>query len=307
MGHNAAMVAARPDLSTVGFIGLGVMGLPMARNVLGAGYELVVHTRTAARARSLEEAGAAVAASPAAVAEAVDIVITMLPDTPDVEQVAEGDDGLFAGASAGLVWIDMSSISPTTSTALAPRAAAHGVAMIDAPVSGGETGAEAGTLSIMVGGDEATFERCVPLLRTMGSSVVRVGGPGAGQVAKACNQIVVGCTLAGVAEALVLAAKAGVDAGKVREVLLGGFAQSRILDVHGERMLSGNFAPGFRASLHRKDLVNALAAGRAYGSSLLLSSLVAELLGAQVAAGDGDLDHSALVKVYEALAGARLA
>ena len=301
------MDAAPSDLSTIGFIGLGVMGLPMAHNVLGAGYELVVHTRTPAGARSLEAAGAVVASSPAEVAKVVDVVITMLPDTPDVEQVAEGEDGIFAGASAGLVWVDMSSISPAGSKDLADRAATHGVAMLDAPVSGGETGAAAGTLSIMVGGDEATFDRCVPLLRSMGASVVRVGGPGAGQLAKACNQIVVGCTLAGVAEALVLAAKAGADVGKVREVLLGGFAQSRILDVHGERMLEGNFAPGFRASLHHKDLVNALDAGRTYGSSVVLSSLVAELLAAQVAAGDGDLDHSAVVKVYETRADTRLA
>lgn len=299
------MHADRPALSTIGFVGLGVMGLPMARNLLAAGYELVVHTRTEARAQPLVEAGATAVSSPAEVAKAVDVVVTMLPDTPDVESVAEGEDGLFAGAADGLAWIDMSSISPAASKELAARAAARGIAMLDAPVSGGETGAVAGTVAIMVGGDEAAFERCLPLLRSMGGSVVRVGGPGAGQLTKACNQIVVGCTLAGVAEALVLAAKAGVDAAKVREVLLGGFAQSRILDVHGERMLDGNFTPGFRASLHRKDLVNALDAGRTYGSSLVLSSLVAELLGAQVAAGDGDLDHSAVVKVYEAMADAR--
>lgn len=297
-------VARSPDMTTIGFVGLGVMGRPMAHNLLAAGYPLVVHSRTMERAAPLIRAGAAAAGSPAAVAKAAEVVITMLPDTPDVEQVAEGSDGLFAGASEGLVWIDMSSISSAASTELAARAAARGIAMLDAPVSGGETGAVAGTLSIMVGGDEVTFERCLPVLRVMGGSVVRVGGPGAGQLAKACNQIVVGCTLAGVAEALVLAGKAGVDAAKVREVLLGGFAQSRILDVHGERMLTGDFAPGFRASLHRKDLVNALDAGRTYGSSLMLSSLVTELLNAQIAAGDGDLDHSALVKVYEALADA---
>lgn len=287
----------------VGFIGLGVMGLPMAKNLLAAGYPLVVNTRSKHRADELLEAGAEWASSPADVAREAATVITMLPDSPDVRHVVEGPDGLLAGASGGLTWVDMSSIAPDVARQLAARAKESGVDALDAPVSGGEAGAVNATLSIMVGGPQPVFDRCTPIFEALGKSIVRVGEAGAGQLAKVCNQIVVGCNIAAVAEALVLAAKAGVDPDAVRQVLLGGLAQSRVLEVHGERMLRRTFDPGFRAVLHRKDLVNAMDAGRSAGSSLLLASTVAELFSAQAANGDGDLDHSAVVKVYEALAG----
>lgn len=292
---------------TIGFIGLGVMGLPMATNLLAAGYPLVVNSRTEGRAQSLIADGARWAATPAEVARQSAVVITMLPDSPDVRLVVEGEDGILAGAHQGLAWIDMSSIAPEVARELAAVATKAGLECLDAPVSGGEKGAVEGTLSIMVGGPQAVFNRCLPVLEVLGGSIVLVGEAGAGQVAKVCNQVVVACNIASVAEALVLARNAGVDPAAVRQVLLGGFAQSRILEVHGERMLKRTFDPGFRAVLHRKDLVNAMDAARSSGASLLLASTVAELLSAQIANGEGDLDHSALVKVYEALAGSPLA
>jgi 2-hydroxy-3-oxopropionate reductase len=197
----------------------------------------------------------------------------------------------------------MSSIAPEAARRLAAAAAGHGVPCLDAPVSGGEAGAVGGTLSIMVGGDVDTFERGRPIFERLGTTIVRVGDAGAGQVAKVCNQIVVGCNLAAVGEALVLAARSGVDPAVVREVLLGGLAGSRVLEVHGQRMLEDAFTPGFRAVLHRKDMVNALDAGRAAGAPLLMAAIVTELLGALVANGEGDLDHSAIVRVYRSLAG----
>jgi 2-hydroxy-3-oxopropionate reductase len=286
----------------VGFIGLGIMGLPMATNLLRDGHLVAVHSRTPDRAKPLSEAGAVLVDSSAEVARRSDVVITMLPDSPDVALVAEGPDGIFSAASAGMTWIDMSSISPTVARRLAGSAQEQGIECLDAPVSGGERAAIDGTLSIMVGGPESTFERCLPILTCLGGSIVRVGEAGAGQVAKACNQMIVGINIAAVAEALVLGAKAGVDPARIREALLGGFAQSRVLDVHGERMLKHADAPGFRIRLHQKDLGIALDLARSTSANASLSALVLQLMNASVASGRGDLDHSALAQVYEALA-----
>jgi 2-hydroxy-3-oxopropionate reductase len=291
----------------IGFIGLGVMGLPMAGHLLDAGHELVVNTRTREKAASLEEQGAAWARSAREVAAAVDVVITMLPDSGDVEAVAEGADGLLAGARQGLLWIDMSSISPLATRRLAAVAGECEVSCLDAPVSGGEVGAKQATLTIMVGGDADDFAAAAPIFRTLGSTIVLVGDNGAGQVAKACNQLVVGGTIALVAEALVTAAKAGVDPARVRDALLGGFAQSRILEVHGERMLKRTFQPGFRVRLHQKDLAIGLELGRGVSAALPMTAAVSQLMNALAAAGGGDLDHSALATVYETLGAKMLA
>ncbi|HXF69930.1 MAG TPA: 2-hydroxy-3-oxopropionate reductase [Thermoflexus sp.] len=286
-------------MERIGFIGLGVMGKPMARNLMKAGYPLVVYNRSRPPMEELAAEGAETAGSPREVAARSDVVITMLPDTPEVEQVLAGPDGVFAGGRPGLIVIDMSTIDPTAARRLAAQAAERGIAMLDAPVSGGEIGAIQGTLSIMVGGDPATFERCLPIFRAMGRNIVHMGGPGAGQVTKAANQVVVALTIAAISEALVLAAKAGVDPAKVREALLGGFAGSRVLEVHGQRILERNFQPGFRVRLHHKDLRIALGLGRAVGASLPLTALVHEWLGALVTRGQGELDHSALVQLFE--------
>jgi 2-hydroxy-3-oxopropionate reductase len=292
-------------LPTVGVVGLGIMGLPMARNLLDAGYPLVVHTRTEGRAAELVESGARWCSSPRALALDSDVVITMLPDSPDVLAVLDGENGVLAGAHSGLTWIDSSSIDPDVTRGLARSADEVGMDCLDAPVSGGEQAAIAGTLSVMVGGNRAVFERCAPILERLGSSVTYVGEVGSGQVAKLCNQVVVGCTIAAVAEALLLAARSGVDPAVVRQVMLGGFAKSRVLDVHGQRMLERTFAPGFRTALHLKDLNNALSSARASGAPLPATAAVADLMRAQLANGDGDLDHSALLTVYESFAADR--
>ncbi len=286
-------------MERIGFIGLGVMGKPMARNLRKAGYPLVVYNRSRPPMEELAAEGAEMASSPREVAQRSDVVITMLPDTPDVEQVLAGPDGVFAGGRPGLIVIDMSTIDPIAARRLAAQAAARGITMLDAPVSGGEIGAIQGTLSIMVGGEEAAFERCLPIFQAMGRNIVYMGGPGAGQVTKAANQIVVALTLAAVCEALTLAAKAGVDPAKVRSALLGGFAGSRVLEVHGQRILERNFRPGFRVRLHHKDLRIALGLGRTVGASLPLTALVHEWFGALVTRGQGELDHSALVTLLE--------
>lgn len=286
----------------VGFVGLGIMGKPMARNLLRAGYPVTVHNRSRLPVDELVAEGAADGGSPRGVAEQSEVVITMLPDTPDVEQVTFGPQGLVEGLRPGSVLVDMSTISPVATRAIAARLRERGVEMLDAPVSGGQRGAEEGTLSIMVGGDPQTFERVRPLFQALGKSVVHVGPVGAGQVCKACNQVVVALTLQAVAEALVLAERNGVDPARVRQALLGGFAGSRILEVHGQRMLEGNYQPGFRARLHHKDLRIALETGRSAGVPMLGTALVHELLGAVVARGWGDLDHSALVRLVGELA-----
>lgn len=291
---------------TIGFIGLGIMGKPMATNLLRARYPLVVHDIVPAPVEELAKLGAKVGHSPQEVAAQSQVVITMLPDSPDVETVALGPNGVLAGLAPGGIYIDMSTISPVTWQRIAAEAAKKGIKTLDAPVSGGQVGAEQATLSIMVGGEQAVFDECLDIFQAMGKRIVLVGGTGAGQIVKACNQIVVALTLEAISEALVLGAKAGVDPAKVREVLLGGFAQSRILELHGQRMLDRNFTPGFKIKLHRKDLGIALDAGKAYGVPLPLTAQVHEMLNALVVSGHGEEDHSALVTFIESLAGTSL-
>ena len=286
----------------IGFIGLGVMGLPMSKNLLKAGYSLVVHDIVRQAVDEVAGEGAETATSCKEVAQRSDIVITMLPDSPDVEMVVDGPDGVFEGISAGKIIIDMSTISPVTSQRLAARAAEMDVVMLDAPVSGGQAGAIAGSLSIMVGGDEATFNKVLPILDVMGKTIVLMGDAGAGQVTKACNQIVVAETIWAVGEALVLATKAGVDPAKVRQVLMGGYCQSRIMELHGQKMLDRDFAAGFRIRLHHKDLGIALSAGKEYGVPLLVAATLHEVMGAMKLTERGELDHSALVNFIEDLA-----
>ena len=287
---------------TIGFIGLGIMGKPMARNLLKAGYPLVVYNRSRTAVDELSKEGAQPAASSKEVAARSEVIITMLPDSPDVELVYAGEQGIFAGAKAGMLLIDMSSISPVVARKLAGEAEKRGLDMIDAPVSGGEAGAISATLSIMIGGKATAVERVMPIFQALGKNIVHVGDAGAGQVTKAANQMVVGTTIAIVSEALVLAAKAGVDPAKVRQALLGGFAQSKILEAHGQKMLERNFKPGFRIRLHEKDMKIALATGSEYGVPLMVTSQVAQMMTAMKSMGNGDLDHSGLVKFVEELA-----
>ena len=286
----------------IGFIGLGIMGKPMARNLLKAGYPLVVHNRSRAAVDELSKEGAQIATSSAEVAARSEVVITMLPDSPDVEFVYAGENGVFAGVKPGCLLIDMSSISPIVARKLATEAERRGCDMLDAPVSGGEAGAISATLSIMIGGKTSAVERAMQIFQTLGKNIVHVGGTGAGQVTKAANQMVVGTTIAIVSEALVLAAKAGVDPAKVRQALLGGFAQSKILEAHGQKMLEHNFKPGFRIRLHEKDMKIALAAGSEYGVPLMVTSQVAQIMTAMKSMGNGELDHSGIVKFVEELA-----
>jgi len=284
----------------VGFIGLGIMGMPMARRLLAAGFPLTVHSRTPGPVDELVAAGAVAGDAPAGVARSSDVIVTMLPDTPDVEQVVLGDDGVASGVAAGALVIDMSTIDPGPARAMAEAFRARDVEMLDAPVSGGERGAIDGTLSVMVGGSEQAFARAVPILEAMGTNIVHVGPSGAGQIAKACNQLVVGATIEAVAEALVLAERSGVEPGKVREALLGGFAGSKILEVHGQRMLDRVFEPGFRARLHRKDARIVLGAAEASGTPIPSFRVVAAQLDRLVDdAGCGDLDHSALFTLLD--------
>jgi 2-hydroxy-3-oxopropionate reductase len=286
----------------IGFIGLGIMGKPMARNLIKAGYSLVVHNRSRTAVEELSKEGAQPAASSKEVAARSEVIITMLPDSPDVELVYAGEQGVFAGAKPGMLLIDMSSISPIVARKLAADAQKAGMDMVDAPVSGGEAGAIGATLSIMIGGKASAVERAMPIFQALGKNIVHVGDAGAGQVTKAANQMVVGTTIAIVSEALVLAAKAGVDPAKVRQALLGGFAQSKILEAHGQKMLDRNFKPGFRIRLHEKDMKIALAAGSEYGVPLIVTSQVAQMMTAMKSMGNGDLDHSGLVKFVEELA-----
>jgi 2-hydroxy-3-oxopropionate reductase len=277
----------------VGFIGLGIMGLPMARNLLRAGYPVCALNRSPGRVATLVAEGATTAASPAALAAISDVVLTMLPDTPDVETVVLGVDGVAAGIRPGAVFIDMSTIDPALSRRLADQLRAAGIPALDAPVSGGEKGAIEATLSIMVGGDEAAFERILPILQALGKNITRVGEAGAGQIAKACNQLIVAVTIEAVAEALALASASGVDPAKVRAALLGGFAQSRILEVHGERMLNASYAPGFKAKLHKKDLDIVIAAEHDAHLRLPAAELLRERM-TELAERSPDTDHSAL-------------
>jgi 2-hydroxy-3-oxopropionate reductase len=291
---------------TIGFIGLGIMGKPMARNLLKAGYSLIVHSRSRPPVDELAKEGAQVAAHAQDAAARSAVVITMLPDSPDVELVYAGAEGVFAGAKRGALLIDMSTISPVVARKLAAEAEKQGCEMLDAPVSGGEAGAIGASLSIMIGGNAAAVERAMPIFQALGKNIVHVGDAGVGQVAKAANQVVVGITIAAVSEALVLAAKAGVDPAKVRQVLLGGFAQSKVLDAHGQKMLEHNFKPGFRIRLHEKDLKIALATGSEYGVPLFVTGLVAQMMAAMKSTGRGDMDHAGLVTLVEELAGREL-
>jgi 2-hydroxy-3-oxopropionate reductase len=289
---------------TIGFIGLGVMGKPMARNLLQVGYALVVHNRSREPVEELAREGARPAHSPAEVARESDVIITCLPDSPDVELVSLGEGGLIEGVSDGDVYVDMSTIAPTVAVEVAEAMAEKGVDCLDAPISGGDVGAQEGTLSIMVGGDAEVFDRVRPILEVLGETIVLCGPNGAGQTVKACNQIQVALNLLGMAEALVLGEKAGVDPAIVVEVLSGGFAQSRVMDVRGPRVIEGIFEPGFRSALHYKDLNIVREAARAYEASLPGSALAHELFSAMQAQGWGDLDHSAVLRVIELLSGA---
>jgi 2-hydroxy-3-oxopropionate reductase len=290
----------------IGFIGLGVMGKPMARNLLRAGLDPVIHSRSPGPVDELAAEGARPATGPDELAAGVDVVITMLPEPPDVELVLFGDRGVARGIRRGSLVIDMSTIQPVAARGFAERLADLGVSMLDAPVSGGERGAIDGTLSIMVGGPADAFRRAHPILDVLGANVTHVGGSGAGQIAKACNQLIVGATIQAVAEALVLAAMAGVDPATVREALLGGFAGSKILEVHGLRMLQRDFAPGFRSSLHRKDAAIVTETADALGSPVPSFAGVATAFQQLVDAGRGGLDHSALVTLLEDRAGIEL-
>ena len=288
-------------MERIGFIGLGIMGKPMARNLIKAGYALVVNNRSQGPVEEIAAEGASPASSAREVAERSDVVITMLPDSPDVERVVLGPDGVIEGLRPAMLYIDMSSIAPATTRKIYEALKAKGVESLDAPVSGGELGAKQGALSIMVGGKEEVFKRALPLFQVMGKNIVLIGGPGAGQVTKACNQVVVALNIQAISEALTLARKAGVDPANVRKALLGGFAQSRILEVHGERILDRNFQPGFKIRLHRKDLAIALQTGRELSVPLLATAQVAELMNALLATDRGDLDHSALALLVEQL------
>jgi 2-hydroxy-3-oxopropionate reductase len=290
-------------MERIGFIGLGIMGKPMARNLIKAGYPLVAHNRSQGPVEELAREGAAPAASPREVAEQSDVVITMLPDSADVEQVVLGPGGVVEGVRSEMLFVDMSTIAPATARNVSETLKLKGVESLDAPVSGGEVGAKEGTLSIMAGGTESAFQRAMPILQVLSKNIVLIGESGAGQVTKACNQIVVGVTIQAISEALILARKSGINPAKVREALLGGFAQSRILDLHGQRIIERSFQPGFKIRLHRKDLGIALQTGRELSLPLMLTSQVAELMNALIARGNGDLDHSALAMLLAQMGG----
>ncbi|HMJ02213.1 MAG TPA: 2-hydroxy-3-oxopropionate reductase [Conexibacter sp.] len=293
--------------ATAGVIGLGIMGAPIVRNLLRAGYPVVVWNRSPQRIEPLAATGAHPADSPRAVVEQADVTITMLSDSPDVDAVYRAPDGVLAGVASARdgrdrVLIDMSTIAPSVARELAAAAAERGAAMLDAPVSGGDVGAQEGTLSIMVGGDAAALARVRPLLEVLGTTVTHCGPSGAGQIVKACNQIVVALTLEAIGEALVLGSKAGVDPAVVVEALSGGLGASRVLEVRGPKLLARDFAPGFKLDLHAKDLAIVLATARELGVVLPGTSMVEELFHAEQARGHGDADNSTVVRALEVLA-----
>jgi 2-hydroxy-3-oxopropionate reductase len=288
-------------MSKIGFIGLGIMGAPMAGHLQAGGHALFVNTRGRVP-EALLQGGATVCADGAEVARSAEVVIVMVPDTPDVEKVLFGANGVVEGLSTGQLVIDMSSISPIETKEFARRINALGCEYVDAPVSGGEVGAKAATLTIMAGGTEAGFARAKPLFELMGKNITLVGGNGDGQTCKVANQIIVALTIEAVGEALLFAAKAGADPAKVRQALMGGFASSRILEVHGERMVRRTFDPGFRIELHQKDLALALGAARKMGLSLPNTAAAQELFNACAAHGGAEWDHSAMVRALEKLA-----
>ena len=289
-------------MSKIGFIGLGIMGRPMAGHLQAGGHELFVVKHRSALPQELLDAGAVQCASPAEIAENAECIILIVPDTPDVETVLFAEGGVAQGLSSAKTVIDMSSISPIATKDFAARIGELGCEYLDAPVSGGEVGAKGASLTIMVGASEAAFEQAKPLFELMGKNITRVGEVGAGQTCKVANQMVVALNIEAVAEALLFASKAGVDPARVREALMGGFAGSRILEVHGERMIARTFDPGFRIRLHQKDLNLALEGARSLGISLPNTATAQELFNACAAHGGADLDHSAMVKALEMLA-----
>jgi len=288
-------------MERIGFIGLGAMGKPMTQNLMKAGYPVSVLTRTRSRIEDLLADGAVWCDTPKEIAQKSDVVITMLPDTPDVEQVFGGKDGVFDGARPGMLLIDMSTVSPIAVRKLAREAEARGCDFLDAPVSGGDIGAQNGTLSIMAGGGKSAFQRAMPVFQAMGKTILHIGDSGAGQITKAANQILTSITTEAVAEALVFAAKAGVDPAKVRQALMGGSASSRILETHGKKMIERNFKPGFRMRLHRKDLDITLDAGKAYGAALPVTAQVRELMTETLNDGQADMDNSSFLLLLEKL------
>ena len=285
----------------IGFIGLGIMGSPMAGHLIDGGHEAYLMSRSGAPRELLDKGGKA-CDTPRAVAEAADVIITMVPDTPDVERVLFGENGVAEGLSAGKLVIDMSSIGPIETKDFAARISELGCDYLDAPVSGGQVGAKAGGLTIMIGGPDAAFERARPLFDLMGKNITLVGGNGAGQITKVANQIIVALNIEAVGEALLFASKAGADPAKVREALMGGFASSKILEVHGERMIRRTFDPGFRIELHQKDLNLALQSAKSLGISLPNTATAQELFNSCSAHGGGGWDHSAMVRALEMMA-----
>ena len=289
-------------MTTIGFIGLGIMGTPMARHLQDAGHTVLTSRYAKAPRPELVDHGLRILDTPAAVAGEAEVIILMLPDTPQVEAVLFGENGVASGLTPGKLVIDMSSISPIETRAFAAKIRAAGADYVDAPVSGGEVGAKNATLSIMVGGDEAVFDKVRPLFELMGRNITLVGGNGDGQTAKVANQIIVALNIEAVAEALVFASRAGADPARVRQALMGGFASSKILEVHGERMIKRSFEPGFRIGLHQKDLNLALSSARALGVSLPNTATAQELFNACAAHGGIGWDHSAMVRALEKLA-----
>ncbi len=290
----------------IGFIGLGIMGKPMAKNLIKAGYELTVHNRSRASVEELAQDGATTASSGKEVAERSDVIITMLPDSPDSELVILGDGGILEGAKAGSVIIDMSSIAPLVSQRIASEAAKNDVEMLDAPVSGGQPGAIAGTLAIMVGGNQGTFDQCLPILNTMGRSVVRVGDVGAGNVVKLANQIIVAANIEAIGEAFSLSQKAGIDPELVFGAIRAGLAGSNALEAKAPMIMERNFDAGFRIRLHQKDLQNALLTGKDLGVPLPVTGLVQQMIGALMNRGMGEKDHSGIVRFLEDMAGVEI-
>lgn len=289
-------------MADIGFIGLGIMGTPMARHLQDAGHVLYTSKFFIAPKQELIDNGLKIVESPKALAEKTDIIILMLPDTPEVKDVLFGENGVVLGLKPGKLVIDMSSISPIETKEFAKKVRETGSEYIDAPVSGGEVGAKGATLSIMAGGSQEAFDRALPLFKLMGKNITLVGDCGDGQVTKVANQIIVALTIEAVSEALVLASKAGADPARVREALMGGFASSRILEVHGDRMIKRTFDPGFRISLHQKDLNLALQSAKTLGVSLPNTASTQELFNSCAANGDSGLDHSGLVRALERIA-----
>jgi 2-hydroxy-3-oxopropionate reductase len=294
-------------MTSIGFIGLGIMGMPMARHLQDAGHTVITSKFVRPPHQELVEHGLEFVETPKALAETVDTIILMLPDTPQVEDVLFGENGVYYGLAKGKLVIDMSSISPIETKEFAKKVRETGAEYIDAPVSGGQVGARNATLSIMAGGSQASFERALPLFQLMGKNITLVGDCGAGQVTKVANQIIVALTIEAVSEALVFASKVGADPARVREALMGGFASSRILEVHGERMIKRTFEPGFRISLHQKDLNLALQGAKSLGISLPNTATTQELFNSCAAHGDAGLDHSGLVRALERMANHQVA